>query len=121
IFYDDHLQLLRRSDCFVARKIWPRADRLYRTFLSPEGGAETGAEPNPGRIDRVFAKAVERRTRGRPGLYMAGRFPNPGWENGRTAAPYSVFEGFCELFEDFERWLAAVTGARVHGHLFAPG
>ena len=23
IFYDDHLQLLRRSDCFVARKIWP--------------------------------------------------------------------------------------------------
>ncbi len=30
IFYDDHLQLLRRSDCFVARKIWPHADRLYR-------------------------------------------------------------------------------------------
>ncbi|MEP1933855.1 MAG: beta-1,6-N-acetylglucosaminyltransferase, partial [Roseibium sp.] len=30
IFYDDHLQLLRRSDCFVARKIWPRANRLYR-------------------------------------------------------------------------------------------
>ncbi len=28
IFYDDHLQLLRRSDCFVARKIWPHADRL---------------------------------------------------------------------------------------------
>src|SRR5690606_24968222 len=24
IFYDDHLQLLRRSDCFMARKIWPR-------------------------------------------------------------------------------------------------
>ena len=23
IFYDDHLQLLRRSDCFIARKIWP--------------------------------------------------------------------------------------------------
>jgi hypothetical protein len=31
VFYDDHLQLLRRSDCFVARKVWPRADRLYRT------------------------------------------------------------------------------------------
>ena len=28
IFYDDHLQLLRRSDCFVARKIWPHANRL---------------------------------------------------------------------------------------------
>tara|TARA_R100001369_G_scaffold8126_6_gene19858 strand:+ start:847 stop:1692 length:846 start_codon:yes stop_codon:yes gene_type:complete len=33
IFYDDHLQLLRRSDCFVARKIWPRADLLYQAFL----------------------------------------------------------------------------------------
>ncbi|HAR53768.1 MAG TPA: glycosyl transferase, partial [Roseovarius nubinhibens] len=29
IFYDDHLQLLRRSDCFVARKIWPHANKLY--------------------------------------------------------------------------------------------
>ncbi|MFV2034485.1 MAG: glycosyl transferase, partial [Halocynthiibacter sp.] len=33
IFYDDHLQLLRRSDCFVARKIWPDAERLYDAFL----------------------------------------------------------------------------------------
>jgi hypothetical protein len=30
-----------------------------------------------------------------------------------------VFEGFSELFEDFEPWLARVTGTRVHGHLFA--
>jgi Family of unknown function (DUF5927)/Core-2/I-Branching enzyme len=120
IFYDDHLQLLRRSDCFVARKIWPRADRLYRSFLTEGGQIMTGAEPNPGKIDRVFAKAVERRTRGRPGLYMQSRYPNEGWENGRTCAPYSVFEGFSELFEDFEGWLGRVTGARVHGHLFAP-
>ncbi|MEM9240908.1 MAG: beta-1,6-N-acetylglucosaminyltransferase, partial [Pseudomonadota bacterium] len=33
MFYDDHLQLLRRSDCFVARKIWPFANRLYEAFL----------------------------------------------------------------------------------------
>jgi len=39
IFYDDHLQLLRRSDCFVARKIWPHADRLYRAFLGDAGQA----------------------------------------------------------------------------------
>ncbi|PRX31169.1 Core-2/I-Branching enzyme [Meinhardsimonia xiamenensis] len=120
IFYDDHLQLLRRSDCFVARKIWPHAHRLYDAFLDPSNAIMTGAEPNPGKIDRVFAKAVERRTRGRPGLYMQSRFPNPGWENGKTCAPYSVFEGFAELFEDFEEWLARLTGARVHGHLYAP-
>ncbi|RMD95148.1 MAG: glycosyl transferase [Alphaproteobacteria bacterium] len=120
IFYDDHLQLLRRSDCFVARKIWPHAHRLYDAFLDPSNAAMTGAEPNPGKIDRIFAKAVERRTRGRTGLYMQSRFPNPGWENGKTCAPYSVFEGFAELFEDFEEWLARLTGARVHGHLYAP-
>ena len=120
IFYDDHLQLLRRSDCFVARKIWPHADRLYSTFLDPGQQGGVVAEPNPGKIDRIFSKAVERRTRGRPGLYMQSRFPNEGWENGVTSSPYSVFEGFAELFVDFEPWLARATGARVHGHLFAP-
>lgn len=120
IFYDDHLQLLRRSDCFVARKIWPQANRLYDTFLQGPEAVSAQAEPNPGHIDRIFAKAVLRRTRGRPGLYMHSRFPNDSWENGLTAGPYSVFEGFSELFIDFEDWLARATGLKVHGHLFAP-
>jgi len=118
IFYDDHLQLLRRSDCFVARKIWPHAERLYDRFLGADAASAASAEPNPGKIDRIFAKAVERRTQGRAGLYMQSRFPKENWENGVTSAPYSVFEGFAELFEDFEPWLARATGARVHGHLF---
>lgn len=120
IFYDDHLQLLRRSDCFVARKIWPHANRLYDTFLNASDDAMKGTEPNPGKIDRIFARAVDRRTRGRPGLYMQSRFPNDTWENGVTSSAYSVFQGFTELFEDFEPWLARATGCRVHGHLFAP-
>jgi hypothetical protein len=120
IFYDDHLQLLRRSDCFVARKIWPRADRLYRAFLGAPEDQQARAEPNPGKIDRLFAKAVERRTRGRAGLYMQSRFPNENWENARTAAPYSVFHGFGDVFADFDTWLGKTIGGRVHGHLFAP-
>ncbi|MEL7097636.1 MAG: beta-1,6-N-acetylglucosaminyltransferase [Pseudomonadota bacterium] len=120
IFYDDHLQLLRRSDCFVARKIWPHANRLYEAFLTDPAGAMKQTEPNPGKIDRIFAKAVDRRTQGRPGLYMQSRFPNQDWENGVTAAPYSVFCGFTELFENFEPWLAKTCEARVHGHLFGP-
>lgn len=121
VFYDDHLHLLRRSDCFVAREIWPRAGRLYRTFLSAEHSTERMAEPAPGKIDRVFSKAVERRTRGRSGLYMQSRFPNPGWENGRTASHYSVFHGFNDLFDGFEAWLTRRLGTTVHGNLFAPG
>ncbi|HKL45198.1 MAG TPA: beta-1,6-N-acetylglucosaminyltransferase [Roseovarius sp.] len=120
IFYDDHLRLLRRSDCFVARKIWPFANRLYDAFMSDNAGAMKRTEPNPGKIDRIFSKAVERRTRGRPGLYMQSRFPVEGRENGVTCAQYSVFEGFGDLFENFEQWLARITATRVHGHLFAP-
>lgn len=118
VFYDDHLQLLRRSDCFVARKIWPNAEQLYRDFLTPSDRALTKVEPNPLKIDRLFSRATERRTRGRAGLYMNGRFPNDGWENGKTAGRYSVFEGFDELFEGFDAWLGRRTGNRVHRHLF---
>ncbi|WP_121061027.1 beta-1,6-N-acetylglucosaminyltransferase [Chachezhania antarctica] len=120
VFYDDHLQLLRRSDCFVARKIWPRATRLYQTFLGSGGVAAGRSEPNPGKIDRIFARAVDRRLRGRAGLQMQSRFPRQGFEHGITAKPYSMFQGFTEIFEDFEDWLTRTTGARVHGHLFAP-
>jgi hypothetical protein len=120
IFYDDHLQLLRRSDCFVARKVWPKADRLYSTFLAPGNGSSVMAEPNPAKIDRLFSKSIERRTKGRPGLYMQSRFPKKDHENGKTSAPYSVFHGFSDLFENFDGWLAKYVGARVHGHLFAP-
>jgi len=118
IFYDDHLQLLRRSDCFVARKIWPHANRLYKTFLTDDATGQATAEPNPAKIDRLFAKAVERRTKGRAGLYMQSRHPNENWENGRTATGYSVFQGFADLFDNFEIWLGKATGTRVHGHLF---
>ncbi|WP_420861853.1 beta-1,6-N-acetylglucosaminyltransferase [Algirhabdus cladophorae] len=121
IFYDDHLQLLRRSDCFVARKIWPQANRLYQAFLTDAEGAMSKTEPTPAKIDRIFSRAVDRRVRGRPGLYMQSRMPREGHENGLTGAPYSVFEGFNHLFEDFEPWLKRASGARVHGHLFGPG
>lgn len=120
VFYDDHLQLLRRSECFMARKIWPGAERLYQHFLTPREGAVSDAEPQPSRIDRHFARATLQRVRGRAGLYMASRFPVKNRENGKTAAPYSVFQGFADIFQDFEGWLSAVGNCRVHGRLYAP-
>jgi len=120
VFYDDHLQLLRRSECFMARKVWPGADRLYTHFLTPRDSGPSATEPQPSRIDRHFARATLQRIRGRAGLYMASRFPVKNRENGKTAEPYSVFQGFTEVFQDFEGWLAAVANCRVHGHLFAP-
>lgn len=118
-FYDDHLHLLRQTDAFLARKIWPQADLLYRTFLTPDGDRSLASEPNPGRINRLFAKAVERRVKGRPGLYMQSRFPIRARGGSQSAAPYGVFSGFAELFHDFQPWLARALDAKVHGHLFA--
>jgi hypothetical protein len=118
LFYDDHLHLLRQSEAFVARKIWPEANMLYRTFLSDQPPALP--TPNPGKIDRLFAKATERRVKGRPGLFMQSRFPTKLRGGNRSAAPYGVVEGFADLFEGFPAWLARAVDARVHGHLFAP-
>lgn len=119
VFYNDHLHLLRRSEAFVARKIWPDAHQLYDTYLAP-GAGENRPEPSPGKIDRLFAKAVERRVKGRPGLYMQSRFPTRLRGGNRTAAPYGVLSGFADLFADFPIWLSKAAEARVHGHLFAP-
>ncbi len=119
IFYDDHLQLLRRSDCFMARKIWAKADLLYESFLTDAAHAMKKSEPNPGKIDRVFSRASELRIHGRPGLYMQSRFPWGQWNDSVTCAPYTVFEGFADIFQDWEGWLSKHTDARVHGHIFA--
>ncbi len=119
VFYDDHLQLLQRSDCFVARKIWPRANKLYRRFLGDELKILAKIQPNPRQLDRVFARANERRLNGRAGLRMQSRFIRwDMWAVRKTCAPYSVYEGFSDLFSNFEPWLEKRTGTRVHGHLF---
>ena len=120
IFYDDHMQLLRRSNCFVARKIWSGADQLYCHFLGDQNKEHSDASPNPEQVKRYFLRARERSTKGRAGLYMQSRFPKPEHPQEITAGAYSVFQGFSEVFANFESWLAEHSTARVHGHLFHP-
>lgn len=120
LFYDDHLQLLRRSDCFVARKLWPDAQGLYDFFLSDQPARETPVDPQPAKIDRYFELAAKQRSDGRAGLYMQSRFPLDDTATAKTAAPYSVFCGFQQLFRNFDFWLGQTANCRVHGHVFAP-
>jgi len=118
VFYDDHLDLLGQSDCFLVRKVWPRADRLYDRLLDPALGAPDHGASDPHRIERTFDEAMQRGREGRPGLFMQSRFPSDTWQSGKTAAPYFAFQGFSEVIEGFAPWLSQRTGARVHGHLF---
>lgn len=119
IFFDDHVELLQRSKCFVARKIWRDADLLFNTFPASEDPLRQAVEPNSGTVDRVFAQAVDRRTLGRQGLFMQSRFPSIDRRTSIAAAPYAVLQGFDDIFPDFQSWLTQQTGAVVHGHLYA--
>jgi hypothetical protein len=117
VFYDDHLHLLRRSDCFVARKVWPRADRLYRTFLSAEQTVARGWRNRRRARSTVCFPRRWNGARGGGRAVHAQPLSQPGWENGITAGPYSVFHGFNDLFLDFEGWLVpqvGSSGARQH-------
>ncbi len=119
VFYNDHLALLRQSPQFFARKIWPGANQLYRAFLDGRQSVPPLARISPAHIDRTFIQASVRRTRGRPGMVMSGRFPGKDYDSALTAAPYAVFHGFSDVFRDFPRWARLNTGSRTHGHLFA--
>ncbi|MEO1537524.1 MAG: beta-1,6-N-acetylglucosaminyltransferase [Pseudomonadota bacterium] len=119
VFYDDHIALLRQSPLFFARKFWPGASRLYRTFLEGRPASQPITRVSAAQIDRTFIQASARRTRGRPGMVMASRFPSKDHESALTAAPYAVFHGFSDVFHDFGRWARSNTGSRTHGHLFA--
>lgn len=119
LFFDDHLDLLRQSPAFFARKIWPGANRLYGAFL----GDLPLAPPlrrSSHEIDRTFAAATARRTLGRPGLRMTGRFPHGDFDGPQTAAPYAVFYGFDAIYRGFANWVEENLKAQVHGHVFAP-
>lgn len=120
ILYGDHAEMLAASRCFVARKIWPGARDMLARFPEDAGPDRVRDEPNPARIERLISATVARRHLGRPGLYMQTRFPKKDRENGKTAGPYAVLQGFSDLFPDFERWLQARVDADVHGHLFSP-
>lgn len=120
VFYDDHLDLLTESPAFFARKIWPGAFRLYDAFPGNASGAGRVTCAPGAFADRLFGEAAVQRTTGRRGLIMAGRFPRPRVERRLTAAPYAVFHGFGDVFEDFPDWIARETGSRAHGHLFHP-
>ncbi|MBK4214441.1 glycosyl transferase [Paracoccus caeni] len=118
--YDDHIPALAGSRCFVARKVWPGAQRLLTHFPLPDTEVPDAGGPQTASIDRLINETVQRRVLGRPGLYMQSRYPRKDAENGKTSAPYAVFQGLTDIFPDFEEWLTAHLSVDVHGHILGP-
>ena len=120
MFSDDHLDVLRQSQCFIARKIWPGANYLYDSLLQPH---HPDAPPNSAEaVPQALTCARTLAQHGRPGLYMQSRFPLEDKRSPITAEKYTVFEGFSDLFDGFAPWLATLAPAphsEIHGHLFA--
>ena len=118
--YDDHMLLLEESRCFVARKVWKGSTGLMTRFPLATEPRVDPAPPQPQHFERLINRTVRRRLLGRPGLYMQSRFPRKDCENGKTSAPYAIFQGFSDIFPEFETWLADHVEADIHGHLLGP-
>ena len=119
--------LLRRSPAASAAVgLFRRAQDMapcrpaLRGVPDRSASAMNRTEPNPGKIDRIFAKAVERRTRGRSGLLHAEPLSRGGARRRADLRALLGFRGLCRPVREFRGpWLAVLTGMRVHGHLFA--
>jgi hypothetical protein len=119
IFYDDHEELLKKSRCFMARKIWPQSKKLYSLIAELNTQTADIGEPLLGHIDRHFGYVNANRIYGRHGVYTIGRYPNPIIHMPKTHSPYTVFYGLNRAFVDFELWLSKKTTSTIHGNLFS--
>ncbi|MGB1208344.1 MAG: hypothetical protein ACPG7W_04020, partial [Paracoccaceae bacterium] len=105
VFYDDHAQILHRSGAFIARKIWPDAEVLYRRF--PQSHCER--RPDFGRPQRALAPVAAP-------FVMQGRYPRDlGLDR-----PLHVIRGAGLLYRGLVPW-ARGLGVSCGGRWMAPG
>lgn len=114
VLYDDHLPLLRARPEYLARKVWPGAEALYRAFLTEEGKASTDVT-----LDEM-CRAAAQRYDGQPGLVMQSAWPAPWLRSRQTPAPYVVLMGYEALMPGVAARMQTATDRAVHGALFSP-
>jgi hypothetical protein len=119
VMYDDHLERLKDTDAFFARKVWVGADLLYDRLLSEDRPEVPLSKAGTLRLNTYFDQATRMRANGGVGRYNPGRFP--GGKAGlkpQTVRPYAVYIGLGDLFKDIPDWLAQNTSAVQHGNVF---
>ncbi len=121
-FYDDHLKSLIQSDCFMTRKVWPGADRLYDVLLDPKRANQPMTKSDPQQFEKTFEAADRKRCEGGEGRFHQGRFPYDSSEKtGASPKPYTVFVGFRNLYNYFPKWVDSNADAVSYGSIFARG
>jgi len=119
-FYDDHIELLTRSNCFMGRKIWAGADLLYKELLDPDRSNQPMTKSNPREFEAIFEEADKLRCEGGVGRFNQGRFPyNQSGRTSVSATPYTVYVGYKNLFEHFPAWLEKHTNTRAFSSVFS--
>ncbi|MEO0342495.1 MAG: beta-1,6-N-acetylglucosaminyltransferase [Pseudomonadota bacterium] len=97
-FYDDHLELLKKNRLFFARKIWPKANRIYEHFLLPYDVPKT---PIAIRMRRKGVQAARHVTNLGQVLDVRARSYQ------LTDKPFYIFVGFSQAMPNFRDWLEA--------------
>lgn len=116
VFHDDHAGLLGQCGSFLARKIDPDADGLYKCFLG-EGTPPHHSSCNMKDIEDARAREL---SDGR-GQLSAARFPmETRAAMVETAAPYLVVVADDSgLLQRLEQALKGIPGVALHGEVFA--
>lgn len=118
--YDDHLEQIRRSDVFFARKIWSGANKLYATLLDPERNEPPASAQQTQSLRESFERANIHRCESGEGLFNQGRYPNPqSLRSGLSPEPYIVLIGLQSLIPDIRDWLSVHSHAQIHGNIFS--
>lgn len=122
LLYDDHKELLLQSDCFMARKIWPKSHKLYDEFLNDNPHEIPLQKANPKLVNDKFDSAITRSTYSKMHPLNTGRYPaNVELLRNQTARDYTVIMGGRFLFPDVQNWVTENSQGICHGNLFGFG
>ncbi|MEM9717279.1 MAG: hypothetical protein AAF826_12260, partial [Pseudomonadota bacterium] len=110
VFYDDHLDWMKKLPGYFARKIWPGADKLYSTFLADNPPSlRESKQTLRSRAHRVKFHATN----------MGHLYDVRARSYRLTDQPFYVFVGFRDAKKDFAKWLSKSTHLAVVGSVFA--
>jgi hypothetical protein len=114
VFYDDHLQLLRRSDCFVARKIWPR--RIGSMHLPERRASGDRGRTRTGQDRPDLFQGAGTADAGAAGSLHAQPLPQPGLGKRQDQRALFGVRGVQRPVRGFRGLAVAPAGTRVHGN-----